>query len=109
MRTSGARASALFFLAAVLLAALVLRDASAAAPIVVDRTDDAVVQTCSAAANDCTLRGAITKANSTAGADVINFSIGTAGNIPTINITAALPNIGGGVDDQRHDVPRQLR
>jgi CSLREA domain-containing protein len=39
----------------------------------VDRVDDAVVSNCTAAPNDCTFRGAITKANSILSDDTINF------------------------------------
>jgi len=44
------------------------------ATFVVDRTDDtnvAAAQACTGVANDCSLRGAIIKANATAGADTI--------------------------------------
>ena len=46
----------------------------------VDRFDDtnaAAAQVCSAAGNDCSLRGAISKANAVAGADMINLPAGT--------------------------------
>jgi hypothetical protein len=46
----------------------------------VDRTDDnasAAAQACTAAANDCSLRGAIIKSNANAGADTILLSAGT--------------------------------
>ena len=43
----------------------------------VDRTDDVIVQGCTAAGNDCSLRGAITKANNTGGADTIMVPAGT--------------------------------
>ncbi len=52
-----------------------------AATITVDRTDDADVSACSSAANDCTFRGAINKANATAGADTINFADSVRGTI----------------------------
>src|SRR5262245_44965460 len=61
---------------------------------VVDRTDDtnsAAAQVCSAAANDCSLRGAITKANALAGTDEIQFAAGTNG----IPFTLTLTNVGG--------------
>ena len=41
---------------------------------VVDRSDDLNVTTCSPAANDCSLRGAINLANRVAGADTITFA-----------------------------------
>ncbi len=55
---------------------------------VVDRTDDANVGICSTAANDCTLRGAITLANTLAGTDTITFSV-----TGIINLTGVLPDI----------------
>ena len=60
----------------------------------VDRTDDtnvAAAQGCTAAGNDCSLRGAITKANGAAGADVINVPAGT--------YTLTLANGGGSNED----------
>ena len=41
---------------------------------VVDRTDDLNIAACTTAANDCTLRGAITLANAIAGAETITFA-----------------------------------
>ena len=49
------------------------------AAMVVDRTDDtaaAAAQACTAAGNDCSLRGAIIKANTTADDDIITFPAG---------------------------------
>jgi Concanavalin A-like lectin/glucanases superfamily/Bacterial Ig domain/FG-GAP-like repeat len=44
----------------------------------VDRLDDNFsITTCSAAANDCTLRGALKRTNQSAGADQINLPVGT--------------------------------
>nr|HQU84900.1 Calx-beta domain-containing protein [Pyrinomonadaceae bacterium] len=66
-----------------------------AATYVVDRLDDVAGATaCTAAANDCSLRGAIINANANgAGADVIQFNVG-GGNLQTISISAtALPDI----------------
>jgi parallel beta-helix repeat protein len=46
-----------------------------AANLLVDRSDDAIVSACTGAANDCTLRGAISAANANGGTtDVITFS-----------------------------------
>ncbi len=62
--------------------------AAQAATITVDRTDDADVSACSTAANDCTLRGAINKANNTAsnpGADTIVFASNVRGAIVLSN------------------------
>ena len=43
---------------------------------VVDRSDDGVATACTAAANDCTLRGAVQNANASAGSDTITFASG---------------------------------
>lgn len=65
----------------VLTPLLFLAPPAAAAPqatFVVDRTDDnAAATACTAAINDCSLRGAILTANGTAGADVITLPAGT--------------------------------
>ena len=67
---------------------------SSNAPLVttlnVDRTDDSAAATaCTAAANDCSLRGAIIKANTTPGADpfVINLQPATTYNLTLANAT----------------------
>ncbi|MBS1797089.1 MAG: carboxypeptidase regulatory-like domain-containing protein [Acidobacteria bacterium] len=67
---------------------------AAAATYVVDRADDVTATACTAAANDCSLRGAIINANANgAGADTINFNIG-GGNAQTITISSTpLPDI----------------
>ena len=67
--------------------------AAQAATFVVDRTDDSDVSACSTAANDCTLRGAINKANATAGADTINFSLSSDSYIALTELS--LPIISG--------------
>ncbi len=73
---------------------LLLVSAADAATYTVDRLDDANVTTCSAAANDCTLRGAINKANAAGGANTIAFSVGGGSGLPqTINILSSLPTI----------------
>jgi hypothetical protein len=71
-----------------------LVSAAQAATFVVDRADDvAGANACTAAANDCSLRGAISSANANgAGSDTINFNVG-GGNAQTINILQALPLI----------------
>ena len=59
------------------MAALAAPGVAWSATFVVDRTDDnasAAAQACTASASDCSLRGAILKANATAGADTIQFS-----------------------------------
>lgn len=49
-----------------------------AATFVVDRTDDTASATaCTAAANDCSLRGAVIAANAASGADIITLPAGT--------------------------------
>src|SRR5262249_7974690 len=54
----------------------------------VDRTDDADVSGCTAEANDCTLRGAITAANASGGLDMITFVV-----TGTITLGTELPAI----------------
>ncbi|HEX8736351.1 MAG TPA: hypothetical protein VF721_13565, partial [Pyrinomonadaceae bacterium] len=68
--------------------------AADAATYVVDRSDDvAGASACTAAANDCSLRGAISNANANgAGLDTINFNVG-GGNAQSITISQALPLI----------------
>ncbi len=64
---------------------------------VVDRTDDtnaAAAQVCSGAANDCSLRGAISKANAHAGSDEIQFIAGTNGTPFTLTLLN-----GGGLNE----------
>jgi len=58
-----------------LLAALGATSARAAT-FTVDRTDDTTDSACTAAANDCSLRGAILAANSLAGADIVELTSG---------------------------------
>lgn len=55
------------------IAGLFLTVSAQAATFTVDRTDDANASACTAAVNDCTLRGAITAANATVANDIINF------------------------------------
>ncbi len=62
--------------------------------LVVDRSDDASVTTCSPAANDCTLRGAINKVNSlNAYSVIIRFDP----SVTSINLTSSLPPINAEV------------
>lgn len=60
-----------------LVAALlfVLHGSATAATYVVDHGGDSVLSACTGAAADCTLRGALTAANATTAADVIEFAI----------------------------------
>src|SRR5262245_35830263 len=79
-------------------ALLLLAPSAAAATFVVDRTDDSAAvaaQACTAAANDCSLRGAIIKANATPGADVITFAASTNG----LPFTLTIANAGGVNED----------
>ena len=69
--------------------------AHAATTYIVDRTDDPDLSTtptagaCTATANDCSLRGAITAANANAGDDTIDL-LGVSG---TVNLTGVLPDL----------------
>lgn len=75
--------------------------ADAAVTFVVNRTGnaadlnlaDAVCDTTTANGSQCTLRAAIQEANDTAGADTINFSIGTDGGLKVISPGSQLPAI----------------
>src|SRR5829696_5085249 len=77
-----------------LVMAVVLASPAWAATFTVDRIDDPDLSTtptadeCTDAANDCSLRGAITAANANVGDDTID--IGVTG---TVNLTAALPDL----------------
>lgn len=82
-----------FALTLALLFAVALTASPAwAATFEVDSTADTNTSTCTAAANDCTLRGALTAANTTAGTDAINFNIPGSG-VKTIVPTSELPTI----------------
>jgi len=71
-----------------------------AATFEVDTTvdsDSGTYQVCSAAADDCSLRGAILKANSTAGVDTISVPIGTYSlSLGSLVIDSSLSLIGSG-------------
>ncbi|MBP9108356.1 MAG: hypothetical protein KBF83_02255, partial [Pyrinomonadaceae bacterium] len=55
--------------------------------LVVDRTDDsAAASACTAAANDCSLRGAVASSNVTAGNNIINFDPAIFGASQTITL-----------------------
>ena len=106
----------IYFIVAILLAALVLggglyQDAPISAhpapsppakparrpPLatyVVDTTSDANLTACTGAANDCSLRGAINNANANPGLDTIQFTIPAAG-VQTILTLSALPDVTG--------------
>lgn len=84
--------SRLFFLVFILLITAFVSSINAAT-YTVDRADDVTATACTAAANDCSLRGAIANANANGtGADTINFNVG-GGNFQTINITLEIPAI----------------
>ena len=57
------------------LLAIFIAGPTTAATFVVDTTSDVILNACSVAAADCTLRGAIDAANTLSGADVIEFAI----------------------------------
>jgi CSLREA domain-containing protein len=67
--------------------------------LVVDNTtDDGTLSVCTAAPNDCSLRGAITKANADAGSDLIEFSTTVFATPQTITLGGTqleLTNNGG--------------
>jgi trimeric autotransporter adhesin len=70
----------LILLLTVMAMTLVVTRPALAAPFAVDRNDDpdpTTVSACSAAADDCSLRGAIVAANAAAGADTITVPAGT--------------------------------
>ncbi len=78
-----------------IFAGLFLTASIQAETFTVDRTDNANVSSCTAAANDCTLRGAITAANAAATDDVIDFDPAVFNTDTTIALSAGnlLPNI----------------
>jgi hypothetical protein len=62
-------------------AAFCLAPQAQAATYEVDRTDDSLTSACTAAANDCTLRGAIDAANTSTGVEGITFLSSLTGSI----------------------------
>ncbi len=72
---------------------LMLSTSAHAATFIVDRSDDAAVSVCSAAPDDCTLRGAITAANTNAGTDAINFDATVFATPQIISTVNALPHL----------------
>ena len=98
------RSFALLLVLAVLLALVGVRPAYAAGlTLIVDTTSDANLTACTAAANDCSLRGAINAANSAGGSNIIAFdgtvfffggSITLGSDLP--NITSTLTIAGPG-------------
>jgi len=79
-------------------------NAAHAATFVVDTTSDVSLFACTAADNDCSLRGAITAANNAPGVDTINFNIPpmsdagcvAATGVCTITLGSTLVVFGGG-------------
>jgi hypothetical protein len=92
LRRGGARAIRAAFGASVAALALAAAPASAASTFTVDRADDANITACTAAVNDCSLRGAINDVNGGGGGDTIDFHIAAAG-VQTILLGADLPVI----------------
>ena len=71
---------------------------SPATTFTVDNTsDNDALTACTAAANDCTLRGALTNANANPDNDTINFDAAVFSVPQTINLLTALPNIASSV------------
>jgi hypothetical protein len=89
-----------FLTVVALMMAVVLASPAWAETFTVDRIDDPDLSTTptaddctAAAANDCSLRGAITAANANAGDDTID--IGVTG---TVDLTGALPNLSSNIE-----------
>ncbi|MEO8392801.1 MAG: S8 family serine peptidase, partial [Chloroflexota bacterium] len=61
--------------------------------LAVDTTSDADLQTCTTAPNDCSLRGAINRANAISGADSISFDATLFATPHTITLLSSLPPI----------------
>ena len=80
------------FAASAAALALTTAPASAASTFTVDTAGDTNLTACTAAANDCSLRGAINDVNAGAGGDTIAFNI-AAGGVQTITLTSDLPTI----------------
>ena len=75
----------------------------------VDRTDDLTVTACTGAANDCTLRGAITRANSVGSNDSIVFDPTVFGTPQTISLSgSSLPISSNGTLSINGPGPRLL-
>ena len=70
-----------------LLAVFILSGTALSATFTVDRTDDLNISACTGAANDCTLRGAVTAANAAGGVDTINFDGTVFAGSQTITLT----------------------
>lgn len=83
-----------------LFLALAVRSAHADTTFTVDRSDDsAAASACTAAAsNDCSLRGAISSANTTSGADTIEFASGVSTLTLTVTASHEDANAWGDLD-----------
>ncbi len=71
---------------------IINNDVTSGSALVVDTISDANLTACTTNPNDCSLRGAINRANAAAGADTISFNIPGAG-VKTIALASLLPNI----------------
>lgn len=86
MKTTNILTKAAFF-AAVMIFLIGFTTESRAATYTVDTTaDNGALMGCHSAANDCSLRGAIAKANATSANDTINFDAGVFGSAQTITL-----------------------
>ena len=79
---------------------LAIATAASASTFVVDTTAVSNLTACAAAAGDCTLPGAISRANASGGADLIHFDIppsdaGCSAGICRITLASALPQVNG--------------
>jgi hypothetical protein len=82
-----------------LFVVLAVGSAHASTTFTMDRTDDsAAASTCDAADNDCSLRGAISRANTTAGADTIDFASGIT-TLTLLTNNAAAPEDNNASED----------
>jgi len=79
---------------------LAFATAASASTFVVDTTSVSNLTACTAAAGDCTLPGAISRANASGGADLIHFDIppgdaGCSAGVCRITLASALPQVSG--------------
>ncbi len=98
-------------LAVTVLAMLAFASPAWADTFTVDRTDDPIpvagAGACTAAANDCSLRGAIEKSNATGQADTIEFSASFFAGPHTITLQDALTTGNDAADDLTINGPGQ--
>ena len=98
-------------LAVTVLAMLAFASPAWAATFTVDRGDDPIpvagAGACTAAAIDCSLRGAIEKSNATGQADTIKFAAGFAGSPNTITLGDALTTGNDAADQLTINGPGQ--